>query len=53
MKLSIVIRCGREWGGLQRCLKSIDQPVEVVVSAAAEVKKEKITTPAKGWSASG
>lgn len=38
MKLSIVIRCGRNWQGLKRCLKSIDEQVEVVISAASDAK---------------
>lgn len=32
--LSIVIRCGRDRKGLTRCLESIDQSTEVIVSAA-------------------
>src|SRR3989339_63664 len=38
MKVSIVIRCGRNLKGLRRCLKSIDQPVEVIISAAEDAK---------------
>ncbi len=32
--VSIVIRCGRNKDGLLRCLKSVDEPAEIVVSAA-------------------
>lgn len=32
--LSVVIRCGRDRRGLERCLKTVDENVEVVVSGA-------------------
>lgn len=34
LDLSIVIRCGRDRDGLLRCIKSVDEPAEIIVSAA-------------------
>src|SRR3989338_3209879 len=34
--LSIVIRCGRDGDGLSRCLASVDENAEVIISAAGD-----------------
>lgn len=36
LNLSIIIRCGRNKGGLLRCIESVDAPVEIVIGAASD-----------------